>query len=416
MNGKIIFILILFFIPFLAISQSASSILPSSSISTDTAYQKDLLDVAHEVIPGKYWTMFSGKKKKEKKEKRQIYYSLLPFASLNSYGGQGLVTSTNAGFYLGNKKSTYLSTANFTPYWNLSQRFGLPLRTALWTANNSWNIQGDTRFLVFPQYTWGLGNSHGEKDRLFVNYNYFRFSHNALKRITSYFFAGMGYHLDDHINIRATDTVSLADYSSYNYGTAEHQNSISSGISLNLLYDTRNNQFNPLPGTYTNIVYRINPIFLGSDDNWHSLYADVRKYFNLNPSKCPQQNLLALWSYYWTTLSKGTPYLDLPSLGWDTYQRSGRGFNQNRYRGQSIFYLEGEYRRDITQNGLLGFVVFANVNSVSSASTFIFKDWRPAAGTGLRVKFNKTSGTNMAFDIAFSKGYYGFQLNLGEAF
>jgi hypothetical protein len=182
------------------------------------------------------------------------------------------------------------------------------------------------------------------------------------------------------------------------------------------LYDTRNNQFNPLPGSYTNIIYYINPVFLGSDHTWHSLYLDVRKYFNRKPERCPQQNLLAFWSYYWTALSKGVPYLDLPSIGWDTYQRSGRGFDQNRYRGQSIFYLEGEYRRDITQNGLLGFVVFASVNSVSSTSTLLFTTWRPAAGTGLRIKFNKTTNTNMALDFAISKNYYGFQLNLGEAF
>lgn len=97
-----------------------------------------------------------------------------------------------------------------------------------------------------------------------------------------------------------------------------------------------------LPGTYTNIVYRINPTFLGSDNYWNSLYVDVRKYIPLNPANKNQQNTLAFWSYFWTVLGGNPPYLDLPSIGWDPYNRSGEGFDQNRYRGKSLFYFESE--------------------------------------------------------------------------
>jgi hypothetical protein len=114
---------------------------------------------------------------------------------------------------------------------------------------------------------------------------------------------------------------------------------------------------------------------LGSNANWQSLYVDVRKYIHFTQTR--QQNMLALWTYYWTTLDKGVPYLDLPSIGWDFYNRSGRGIQQNRYRGQSLAYMEAEYRRDILPSGLLGFVLFANSTSVSrnliptSSNTFI---------------------------------------------
>jgi hypothetical protein len=114
-------------------------------------------------------------------------------------------------------------------------------------------------------------------------------------------------------------------------------------------------------------------------------------------------------------LGSNAPYLDLPSVGWDLYNRSGRGMDQNRYRGKSLIYLESEYRRDITENGLFGFVVFANINSVSGSGT-LFTSWHPAAGTGLRIKFNKGSNTNIGIDYGISKGYNAFILNLGEAF
>lgn len=227
-------------------------------------------------------------------------------------------------------------------------------------------------------------------------------------------YVGLGYNLDYFINAK-TSGADLEQFSGYAYGTTAGKNEFSSGVSLNLLYDTRNNSINPLPGCYLNIILRNNPVYLGSKTNWQSLYVDARKYIPLN-KKAHQQNVLALWTYAWTGLSSAIPYLNLPSIGWDPYNRSGRGIEQNRYRGKGLIYFESEYRRDITNNGLLGFVVFANATSVTEPEKNRFKNIHPAVGSGLRLKFNKSSNTNIAVDYALSKGYSGFMINLGEAF
>lgn len=394
--------------PVSLLAQNSNNVIPQNNTVKDTARQTDLIDI------GKALFRISPKKMRAERDKK-IYFSILPVSS-SAPGGSGnvLITSTTAGVYLGPKRTTNLSSVTFAPYWNFKSRFGLPLRSNIWLEGNSWNIQGDTRFLYYPQYTWGLGSDREYDEKTLVNYKYIRFYQSALKKIKPYFFAGLGYNMDYHFNINNDDpAVSLKDYTGYDYGT--ERNSFSSGISVNLLYDTRNNSINPLPGVYANIVYRINPSFLGSNDSWSSIYTDVRKYINLNPAARNQQNTLALWSYLWTTLNSKTPYLDLPSTGWDPYNRSARGMEQNRYRGRTLFYLETEYRRDITRNGLLGFVVFANANSVSGSGS-LFTSWNPAAGTGLRVKFNKGSNTNIGIDYGVSKGYNTIMFNLGEAF
>jgi hypothetical protein len=64
-----------------------------------------------------------------------------------------------------------LSSATFAPYWNLKSRFGLPLRSSIWLKDNTWNIQGDIRFLVYPQYTWGLGSKNAASEKTLVDYN-----------------------------------------------------------------------------------------------------------------------------------------------------------------------------------------------------------------------------------------------------
>ncbi|WP_233496600.1 BamA/TamA family outer membrane protein [Mucilaginibacter hurinus] len=375
--------------------------------NTDTLdNQRDLIDVAR--------SLFNVRPRTIKAEKdKSVYFSFLPVSSAVPGGGKALFTSTTAGFYLGDRNTTYISSVTFAPYFNFKGRYGLPVRSNIWLKNNSWNILGDTRILIYPQYTWGLGGRRDNNDKILLDYNYIRLYQSALKRIQPYFFAGIGYNLDYYINVKTDNPGEVEKFTGYTFGTGK--NSFSSGASINLLYDTRNNSINPLPGVYGNIIYRFNPRILGSIDHWQSLYIDVRKYISLNPAS-NKKNVLAFWSYYWTSLTNGTPYLNLPSIGWDPYQRSGRGIEQNRYRGEKLFYFESEYRSDITRNGLFGYVLFASVNSVSEPNNNRFAFWHPAAGAGLRIKFNKKSGTNIGIDYGFSKGYSAIMVNLGEAF
>jgi hypothetical protein len=403
---KTIFLFSFLFIAFNASAQNASDAISINNQVRDTSNKRDLIDIAKVLFKIK-----PGNKVREKPKK--VFFSLLPIGANVPGGGRALITSTSAGFYLGDRKTTNISNATFTPYWNFHGRFGLPLRSNIWLNNNSWNIQGDTRFLVYPQYTWGLGTGH-EDQKMLVDYKYVRFYQSALKQIRPYFYAGFGYNLDYFVNIK-TPEPGLQKFSGYNVGTEQGSNSFSSGISFNLLYDTRNNSINPLPGSYLNMILRTNPKFMGSQTSWKSLYVDARKYISLN-TKPHQQNTLALWSYFWTGLNSSIPYLNLPSIGWDPYNRSGRGMDQNRYRGKGLFYIESEYRRDITDNGLFGFVVFANATSVTEPENNMFKKIHPAVGAGMRIKFNKGSNTNIAVDYGISKGYSGFSIGLGEAF
>jgi hypothetical protein len=346
---------------------------------------------------------------------KSVYFSFIPGGDQTGAIGSAFMTSTTAAFYAGDRTNSFLSHITFSPYLTFKGRFGYTLRSNLWTTGNKWAILGDIRFLYYPQYTWGLGGNPGYTNSLLISYKYVRFYQTFLRRIRPYLFAGFGYHFDDHFDMDTMgDSSLLQRFTGYHYGTGSSENSLSSGVSVNLLYDSRKNSENPFPGFYGNLVYRFNPLFLRSNSSWHSLYVDVRRYIPFSHSR---QNMLAFWTFYWTALNNHAPYLDLPSIGWDPYQqRSGRGFEQNRYRGNRLFYLESEYRKDLTSNGLLGFVLFANFNSVSEPMTRRFEYLHPAAGGGLRVKFNKHSGTNLALDYGASRGYSAFYLNLGETF
>ncbi|HET6256908.1 MAG TPA: BamA/TamA family outer membrane protein [Puia sp.] len=385
------------------------TLVPPDKLVEDTTGQRDIIGIALKLS-------HIHIKKPPKVQGRHVYYSIIPLGSSIPGGGEALITATNAAFELGNPKSTFLSNVTFSPSTNLRGEWNLPFRSNVWSDGNRWNYGGDYRLTFYPQFTWGLGGHTAPSNKILVRYTYVRFYQNALKRIgrRPFLFAGLGYNLDYHINIHPSiDTIDMAKFTGYRYGTGNHTNSFSSGLTLNLLYDSRNNALNPLPGWYYNIVARVNPKFMGSQNNWYSMYVDARKYISFDPNSW---NVLAFWSYLWTTFGSNSPYLDLPAITWDANQRSGRGFYPSRYTGRTLWDFEAEYRRSLTADQLLGFVVFTNMNSVTEPRTNNFAYLHAAAGAGLRIKFNKHSGTNFGMDFAASKGYWALYFSLGEAF
>jgi hypothetical protein len=81
-----------------------------------------------------------------------------------------------------------------------------------------------------------------------------------------------------------------------------------------------------------------------------------------------------------------------------------------------MLFFESEYRFNISRNGFLGGVVFVNTTSASELESRKFEYWKPAIGTGIRLKFNKYTKVNVAFDIGFSKDYTSLYLKIGEVF
>jgi outer membrane protein assembly factor BamA len=324
-----------------------------------------------------------------------------------------LYLTGNLAFYLGHNNETNLSSILISPLITQKQQFVAPVQLSIWTKNNKYNIVTDWRFLKYPENTYGLGGLTTESDAVQLDYDQVRLYTFLLRKITKNFYGGLGYQFDNHWNIAQLNVSAntVTDFDKYGYS----KSSISSGPSVDLLFDTRTNSLSPEAGSnYANIVFRQNLHALGSDANWSSLLIDLRKYFRLSDRS---DNILAFWSYNWLTVNGTPPYMDLPSTGWDAYSNTGRGYIQSRFRSKNMIDLESEYRFVIMHNGLLGGVVFANAQSYSEISDNQFKTILPGWGAGLRIRFNKFSKTNICIDYGFGlHGSNGLFVNLGEVF
>jgi outer membrane protein assembly factor BamA len=407
------FIFTLFFIV------SLSSLLKAQSdyrLATDTALNSTAfnfpIDSVKPVDLVDYLVKwFKVKNSDKKRTNRKVRFSLFPSTS-NISGGKTTFTSFNISFLLGDRAKTNASTIYFYPYIGFGGQYGFQLMPNIWLHNNSWNFTGEYFILNYPQNTWGLGGNTPDEDETLIDYKHIRIHQNATKGIFPHFSAGIGYSLDQHydISVESTDLSSnVAEY--FPKGQTS---STSSGLTIPILYDSRQNSNNPQQGLLTCFTYSFYNTLLGSDNNWQSIFFDVRKYFPL-PGK--RSNILAFRGYYWTIVNGKVPYLDLPANRWEPSSgQASRGIRQNRYRSNAMLDFESEYRFGITTNGLWGGVVFASVLSASEYDTQQFMYWHPAAGAGVRMKFNKYSNTNIALDFGFSKGFASVYLFIGEAF
>jgi outer membrane protein assembly factor BamA len=401
-NCKIISVsIILLFFSKLISGQTGETVLKDSS----TVQQKDIVDIFQKLLTRQL------RKDSALMKDNGPFFSFIPVIGYSLHTGLTGVIATSTSFYSDNerkKNSRILINGNYSVY----HQYWFTVISNIFFEKLKLHLTGDTRYYKFPTITYGLGPKSTFSNPLHIDYSYLRFYQVVFREIASNLFVGMGYNLDLHWNIEADSVpgIDLDQFVKYQKGNQ----SISSGVSLNIQYDNRNNAVNPQNGIYANIQVRPKLTFLGSNKNWQSLLIDIRRYVKLPVSS---HNILAFWSYNVITLSGTPPYLDLPSIGWDNYSTTGRGYAPGRYTGRNLIYLESEYRFSLTGNGLLGGVIFGNVQSIPNSISDNIRPIIPGGGFGLRIKINKYSGTNLAIDYGFGiRGSHGFFFNMGEVF
>jgi outer membrane protein assembly factor BamA len=301
-------------------------------------------------------------------------------------------------------------------------------------------LSGDARLYFFSEDTYGLGTNAPEgavANNIFglngytisndsltqpLTFDYVKFHQTASYEVAENLFMGIGYHLDQYNKIRdlrlneSTNYLTSHYLYSNKYGFRQDQYT-ASGVSANIVYDSRDNAVNAYKGWFANGNLRYNPTQLGSSKESVLALMEVRHFQSL--SRTQPRKVLAFWGIANWVVSGDVPYLVLPALGYDQRARSGRGYAAGRFRGQSMLYGEAEYRFPISPNTkILGGVLFANVTTTSNKDTQVklFDYLRGSYGGGLRVMIDKRTRTNLGLDIAFGKQATGLYIVATEAF
>lgn len=379
----------------------------------------------------------------------QVMLFAVPAFSVNPAVGVALGAATTAAVLLGPPEHTTVSSFSASAMLTTKEQFLGSLKSVLLTSHNDWELLGDARFQSHAQATYGLGTGATPVEAGFhlngmdtaavpgeqpMRFKYVRFHETVFRRLFRNAYVGLGYHLDLHWDVVDESLAPSASppvvTSHYTYSRAEGFDPTHyslSGISLNALHESRDHTLDPYHGTYFLLSWRMNPAWLGSSQASSVLYGEARTYVGLTQRR--PRHVLAFWTYVHSVTTGAVPYLDLPALGYDVRDRSGRGYPQGRFRGTALVYGEIEYRFPITRGGLLGGVAFVNATTASRPTVAapelgvqeegigLFDAVEPAAGLGLRIMADRQARMNLVVDYAIGRGgSNGLYLSVGEAF
>lgn len=349
-------------------------------------------------------------------------------------------------WYSGDPKDTRISNAQIGIAYTVKNQFISTMKSAIYLRHDDWILYGDWRFLISSVPGFALGTGP-QGDRLASNgaefnddpyasqsskvqllyYDYVRVYETALRRVTDRFYMGLAYHLDYYtnvqdkeLNLKAPEPVT-SNFYTYNVTNGFSQtSSVLSGVSVNAVYDSRDNQNNPYAGRFAYIYFKYNPAFFGSSKNSSTIWMEYRDYADITHN---HYNILAFWVYGNFVTSGEMPYLNLPQSGGDQFGKSGKGYINGRFKGEQIMFGEVEYRRHLfgikNYPYFFGLALFANVNTAGAKEDDIklCQYFDPAFGGGIRINVSRVPRSNVAIDYAV--GFYGSQglyLRINEAF
>ena len=374
---------------------------------------------------------------------RKVRAIILPLIAYAPSTGVQLGAGSSLSWTIGKKPLTKLSAGSVQLLWTTQRQMISYIRTTLFFDDNKWFLQTDWRWYLFrlPTYGLGTGGSNNipvledypnsaaspviyEGGKFPMKYNWVKIHNVIYREIPARFYIGVGYHLDHYYSI--TDDGLKLDSSTrvitphYAYCVKHGFNTgtyTTSGVSLNVAYDSRDNIINAYKGIYFNASYLCNFEFLGSSQPSSRLWTEFRTYVGL--SKRVPRHLLAFRVFGTFRVSGDVPYLNLMTTGFDPINSSGRGYAQGRWRGENFAYGEVEYRFPISPcSKIVGGVLFANVTTASNRDMGVpvFKYYKGGCGFGIRIMVGKHDRTNLLIDFGLGQNSNGLYLQAQEVY
>lgn len=350
--------------------------------------------------------------------------AILPSIGYNPSFGFVLGAKLSAIAQYGDPANTNLSSYGMEAVITTKEVTTAIVRHNIFKSGNKWNLQGHWQISRYLIADYGVGPGSNDymtnSDSTFpIRFGLIKLNERIYRKIGKDLYLGLGmtFNFRSNINDEKLEVIGTTPHERYSQRNEfDPRKYNSNGWLMGFQYNTKEHPLRPYGGTYFEVFLRFNPTWLGSTKESWQLAYDLRKYFSL--STVNPEHVLAFWHIASYRLGGTIPYLELPATGYDTYNRSGRGYTIGRFKGPSYAYFESEYRFPILRNKLLSGVTFLNLQTVSDdLGTKIFQFWEPSAGAGLRILLQKSSRSTICFDYAIGKyGSNGFFFGLNEVF
>ncbi len=183
-------------------------------------------------------------------------------------------------------------------------------------------------------------------------------------------------------------------------GSTSQETDNANALGAALVYDSKDNQYNPSNGLTAAIRYVNVPGWMGNDSIYNKITMIGNYYWRIDRSKVLASRLFA-------NVGLGT----VPFSG-QTYVGNNdlRGYTKGEYRGNQVYAIQSEFRWNFYRKwGMVGF--FGLAMTVDPTSQVL-----PAGGGGIRYKVVPKYNINAGIDAAVGKDDWGIYFRITEAF
>lgn len=265
-------------------------------------------------------------------------------------------------------------------------------------------LDGRYTFQKFPQNFYGIGHETPKSQKEEVKLKEVRTEQIVFKKIKKNLFGGIGIRVIGAFHVEQKPNGILASQKPIGWDGFG-----STGTSLNMRYDNRDNILNASKGLYVDMRLERMSRVKKRSNAYTLLKIDGRKY--IKPIK-GKPDVLAGQISIQSTLNGDVPFSEMPFVGSDNLMR---GYVERRYIDRHFMGGQLEFRHPLPYN--FGVVAFAGLGDVANdLNDFQLRTLKYSVGAGIRYKIIPKENINVRLDFGLGKGTHTFYLNIAEAF
>lgn len=342
------------------------------------------------------------KKEEEKKELKTDSWIVLPLAYYTpetslAFGAAAAYYFRPHGADLKRRPSVLQMTATVTT----KKQWEFIFFTDIYLKSDDYRIQGLFTINRWVDKFYGIGPQSLADDE--ENYTsrttnyYLRFQKKVLSSMSLAL-----QHEYQHHNLVRTESGGLLEEGQI-LGLAPFK---ISGFTLLANWDSRDNLFYPVRGSFHEASASIYRRKMGSDYNFDRYKVNLRTYIPVYSS-----HILALQGFF-NLIDGEVPFQMMSFMGGPVFMR---GYYKGRYRDKHALIFQADYRVRIGGRwGVVGFVSLGDV--AEKLRDFNFMKFKAALGAGVRFALNPKEKINLRFDLGFSRESVGVYFTASEAF
>lgn len=266
--------------------------------------------------------------------------------------------------------------------------------------NNRWRFYGEVGWYRYLYRYFGIGNNRPNDYVETYTAKYPRVRLTAAKSVQEKNLLGLRCYVDDY-HIASVSPGGELEYG----GLTGARGGLSSSFGPIWISDSRDNAFYPRKGWLAEFAITGESWLTGSNFKYLRSSMDVAWYVPIG------KNVLAFNGLSVFTAGD-VPFFQFPQIGG---QRRLRGYPDGKYRDRHLFIAQAEFRFPIIWR--FKGVVFGGTGTVFGKAGETAR-FRPNAGAGLRIEFDRRQKLHLRIDygIGKGKGNSGLYVTFGEAF